>query len=103
MSPPTNTTPVTSSSTVGNGDNDHQIWIVPEEDGFDPHKIVIEGIASCIRSKFEFARPSWKKFLESTHDMLFEEFKVRTLYTYDYIKSYDFDINLSYCLLPSLI
>ncbi|KAH0633005.1 hypothetical protein KY284_035791 [Solanum tuberosum] len=76
MSPPTNTTPVTSSSTVGNGDNDHQIWIVPEEDGFDPHKIVIEGIASCIRSKFEFARPSWKKFPESTHDMWFEEFKI---------------------------
>ncbi|KAH0636006.1 hypothetical protein KY290_036406 [Solanum tuberosum] len=76
MSPPTNTTPVTSSSTVGNGDNDHQIWIVPEKDGFDPHKIVIEGIASCIRSKFEFARPSWKKFPESTHDMWFEEFKI---------------------------
>jgi len=33
MSPPANRTPVTSSSTVGNGDNDHQIWIVPEEDG----------------------------------------------------------------------
>ncbi|KAH0776407.1 hypothetical protein KY290_007818 [Solanum tuberosum] len=43
-------TPVTSSSTVGDGDNDHQIWIVPEEDGFDPHKIVIEGIASWIRN-----------------------------------------------------
>ncbi|KAK6775797.1 hypothetical protein RDI58_026798 [Solanum bulbocastanum] len=37
-------------------DNDHQIWIVPEEDGFDPHKIVIEGIASWIHSKFELAR-----------------------------------------------
>ncbi|KAH0722671.1 hypothetical protein KY290_005330 [Solanum tuberosum] len=75
MSPPANRTPVTSSSTVGNGDNDHQIWIVPEEDGFDPHKIVIDGIASCIRSKFELARPSWKKFPQSTHDMWFEEFK----------------------------
>ncbi|KAH0724260.1 hypothetical protein KY285_003657 [Solanum tuberosum] len=75
MLPPANRTPVTSSSTVGNRDNDHQIWIVPEEDGFDPHKIVIDGIASCIRSKFELARPSWKKFPQSTHDMWFEEFK----------------------------
>ncbi|WMV54399.1 hypothetical protein MTR67_047784, partial [Solanum verrucosum] len=53
-----NRTPVTSSNTFGNVDNDHQIWIVPEEDGFDPHKIVIEGIASWICSKFELARPS---------------------------------------------
>ncbi|KAH0657658.1 hypothetical protein KY289_026406 [Solanum tuberosum] len=44
MSPLANRTPVTSSSTIGNGDNDHQIWIVPEEDGFDPHKIVIDGL-----------------------------------------------------------
>ncbi|MCD9638637.1 hypothetical protein HAX54_022727 [Datura stramonium] len=29
---------------------------------FDPHKPVIEGIANCIRSKFELAKPSWKKF-----------------------------------------
>ncbi|XP_049406263.1 uncharacterized protein LOC125869906 [Solanum stenotomum] len=43
---------------------------------FDPHKIVIKGIASCIRSKFEYAKPLWKKFLESTHDMWFEEFKI---------------------------
>ncbi|WMV45969.1 hypothetical protein MTR67_039354, partial [Solanum verrucosum] len=58
MSPPINRTRVTSSSTVGNGDNDHQISIVPEEDG-----------------KFELARPSWKNFSESTHEMWFVEFK----------------------------
>ncbi|PHT46236.1 hypothetical protein CQW23_15394 [Capsicum baccatum] len=42
---------------------------------FDPHKVVIDGIANCIRSKFELARPSWKKFLESTREMWFEKFK----------------------------
>ncbi|XP_049397370.1 uncharacterized protein LOC125861545 [Solanum stenotomum] len=85
MSPPANRTPVTSSSTVGNGDNDHQIWIVPEEDGFDPHKIVINEIASCIRSKFELARPSWNKFPQATHDMWFEEFKKKFKWLPHYI------------------
>ncbi|PHT37855.1 hypothetical protein CQW23_21428 [Capsicum baccatum] len=42
---------------------------------FDPHKVVIDGIANCIWSKFELARPSWKKFPESTREMWFEEFK----------------------------
>ncbi|KAM3303073.1 hypothetical protein P3S67_014103 [Capsicum chacoense] len=70
-----NRTPSTSSGIVDNVDNDHQIWIVPEEDGFDPHKVAIDGIASCIRNKFELARPSWKKFPKSTREMWFEEFK----------------------------
>ncbi|PHU02852.1 putative voltage-gated potassium channel subunit beta [Capsicum chinense] len=43
---------------------------------FDPQKIVIDGIANCIRSKFELARPLRKKFPESTHEMWFEEFKI---------------------------
>nr|XP_016470905.1 PREDICTED: uncharacterized protein LOC107793134 isoform X1 [Nicotiana tabacum] len=79
MSSPTNVTPATSCSAVGggndNGNDDGRMWIVPEEDGFDPHKPVIEGIASCIRSKFELAKPSWKKFPQSTRDMWFDEFK----------------------------
>ncbi|KAK6784800.1 hypothetical protein RDI58_018255 [Solanum bulbocastanum] len=44
---------------------------------FDPHKVVIDGIASCIHSKFGLARSSWKKFSKSTHLMWFEEFKKR--------------------------
>ncbi|MCE2055336.1 hypothetical protein HAX54_042430 [Datura stramonium] len=79
MSPPTNMTPATSCSTVGNADDDYQIWIVPKEDGFNTHKPVIEGITSCIHSKLELARPSWKKFPESTHKMWFEEFKKRAV------------------------
>ncbi|KAM3344601.1 hypothetical protein P3S68_024310 [Capsicum galapagoense] len=75
MSPPTNKTPATSPTIVDNVDDDNQIWIVPEGDRFDPHKVVIDGIAKCTRSKFELARPSWKKFPESTHEMWFEEFK----------------------------
>ncbi|PHU06366.1 hypothetical protein BC332_22855 [Capsicum chinense] len=42
---------------------------------FDPHKVVIDGIANCIWSKFELARPSWKKFPDSTREMWFDEFK----------------------------
>ncbi|XP_060195115.1 uncharacterized protein LOC132624338 [Lycium barbarum] len=75
MSPSTNVTPATSFSTVGNGDDDQRIWIVPEAARFHPHKQVIQGITDCICSKFELARPSWKKFPESTHNMWFEEFK----------------------------
>ncbi|KAM3221816.1 hypothetical protein P3L10_021086 [Capsicum annuum] len=75
MSPPTNRTPATSSNIVDNVDDDDQIWIVPEGDGFVLQKVVIDGINNCIRSKFELARPSWKKFLESTREMWFEEFK----------------------------
>nr|XP_009757557.1 PREDICTED: uncharacterized protein LOC104210361 isoform X2 [Nicotiana sylvestris] len=33
MSPPANMTPTTSCSTVGNGDDEHQIWFKPEADG----------------------------------------------------------------------
>lgn len=77
MSPPANMTPATSSSTVGNDDDEHRMWIKPEADGFDPHKPVIEGIAICIRSKFELAKPSWKKFSQSIRDMWFEEFRLR--------------------------
>lgn len=47
---------------------------------FDLYKVVNDGIANCIRSKFELARPSWKKFPESTREMWFEEFKVKNLY-----------------------
>ncbi|KAF3655451.1 hypothetical protein FXO37_15940 [Capsicum annuum] len=36
---------------------------------FDPHKVVIDGIANCIQSKFELARPSWKNFPESTREV----------------------------------
>ncbi|PHT52883.1 hypothetical protein CQW23_07345 [Capsicum baccatum] len=43
---------------------------------FDPHKVVIDGIANCIQSKFEMARPLRKKFPESTREMWFEEFKL---------------------------
>ncbi|KAF3659726.1 putative suppressor protein SRP40-like isoform X2 [Capsicum annuum] len=75
MSPPSNRTPATSPNIVDNVADDNQIWIVPERDGFDPHKVVIDGIANCIWSKFELARPSWKKFLESTRKMWFEELK----------------------------
>ncbi|KAM3270411.1 hypothetical protein P3S67_029518 [Capsicum chacoense] len=75
MSPPANKTPTTSRNIVDNVDDDNQIWIVPERDGFDPHKVVIDGIANCIQSKFELDRPSWKKFLEFTPVMPFEEFK----------------------------
>ncbi|PHT45577.1 putative voltage-gated potassium channel subunit beta [Capsicum baccatum] len=42
---------------------------------FDPHKVVIDGIANCIQSKFELARPSWKNFPESTREVWFEQFK----------------------------
>ncbi|KAM3379108.1 hypothetical protein P3S68_011521 [Capsicum galapagoense] len=75
MSPPSNRTPVTSPNIVDNIADDNQIWIVPEGDGFDPHKVVIDGIANYIRSKFELARPSWKKFPESSCEIWFEEFK----------------------------
>ncbi|KAM3238242.1 hypothetical protein P3L10_013272 [Capsicum annuum] len=75
MSPPANMTPPTSPNIVDNIADDNQICTVPEGDGFDPHKVVIDGIANCIRSKFELARPSWKKFPESTREMWFEEFK----------------------------
>ncbi|KAM3301535.1 hypothetical protein P3S67_016037 [Capsicum chacoense] len=75
MSPPANRTPATSSNIVDNVDNDNQIWIVPEGHGFVLQKVVIDGITNCIRSKFELVRPSWKKFLESTREMWFEEFK----------------------------
>ena len=47
---------------------------------FNPHKVVIDGIANCIQRKFELARPSWKKFPESTHEIWFKEFKVKNLY-----------------------
>ncbi|KAF3667830.1 hypothetical protein FXO38_08402 [Capsicum annuum] len=47
---------------------------------FDPHKVVIDGIANCIQSKFELARPSWKNFPESTREVWFEEFKVDLIY-----------------------
>ncbi|KAF3654805.1 hypothetical protein FXO37_16289 [Capsicum annuum] len=75
MSTPANRTPVTSPNIVDNIANDNQIWIVPKGDGFDPNKVVIDGIANCIRSQFELARPSWKKFQESTREMWFKEFK----------------------------
>ncbi|XP_070024698.1 probable transposase-like protein At4g04430 isoform X2 [Nicotiana sylvestris] len=58
MSPPANMTPATSSSTVGNDDDEHRMWIKPEADG-----------------KFELAKPSWKKFSQSIRDMWFEEFR----------------------------
>ncbi|KAF3638860.1 putative suppressor protein SRP40-like isoform X2 [Capsicum annuum] len=80
MSPPANKTPATSPTIVENVDDNNQIWIVPEGDRFDPHKVVIDGIAKCTRSKFELARPSWKKFPESTHEMWFEEFKEMKVY-----------------------
>ncbi|KAM3248285.1 hypothetical protein P3L10_010053 [Capsicum annuum] len=75
MLPPSNRTPPTLPNIVDNVDDDNQMWIVPEEDGFYPHKVVIGGIANCIRSKFELARPSWKKFPESIREIWFEEFK----------------------------
>ncbi|KAM3221887.1 hypothetical protein P3L10_021157 [Capsicum annuum] len=80
MSPPANMNPSTPPNVVDNIADDNQIWIVPEEDGFDPHKVVINSIANCIWSKFELARPSWKKFPESTRKMWFDEFKVKILY-----------------------
>ncbi|KAK4724117.1 hypothetical protein R3W88_026896 [Solanum pinnatisectum] len=51
---------------------------------FDSHKIVIDGIASCIRSEFELARPSWQKFSKSTHLVWFEEFKKRLKWLPEY-------------------
>ncbi|KAK4706600.1 hypothetical protein R3W88_033863 [Solanum pinnatisectum] len=49
---------------------------------FDPHKIVSDGIASCIRSKFKLARPSSKKFSKSSHLMWFDELKVKRFINY---------------------
>ncbi|KAM3232532.1 hypothetical protein P3L10_017891 [Capsicum annuum] len=80
MSPSANMTPSTSPNIVDNAADDNQICIVLEGYGFDPHKVVIDGIANCIWSKFELARSSWKKFLESTREMWFEEFKEKNLY-----------------------
>ncbi|KAM3378934.1 hypothetical protein P3S68_011347 [Capsicum galapagoense] len=64
-----------SPNIVDNVADHNQIWIILAGDGFDPHKVVIDGIGTCIRSKFELARPSWKKFPETTRKMWFEEFK----------------------------
>ncbi|KAK4733612.1 hypothetical protein R3W88_007873 [Solanum pinnatisectum] len=49
---------------------------------FDPHKIVSDGIASCIRSKFKLARPSSKKFSKSSNLMWFDELKVKRFINY---------------------
>ncbi|KAK7268175.1 hypothetical protein RIF29_20866 [Crotalaria pallida] len=59
-SPVINQIPVSSSSHATGGNNENKIVIVPEGDGFDKHKLVISNIASCIRKKFNEAKPSWK-------------------------------------------
>ncbi|KAK7243929.1 hypothetical protein RIF29_38742 [Crotalaria pallida] len=74
-SPVINQTPASSSSHATGGNNENKIVIVPEGDGFDKHKLVISNIASCIRKKFDEAKPSWKKMSIDQRDTWFDMFQ----------------------------
>ncbi|KAK7268140.1 hypothetical protein RIF29_20827 [Crotalaria pallida] len=73
-SPVINQTPASSSSHATGGNNENKIVIVPEGDGFDKHKLVISNIASCIRKKFDEAKPSWKMSIDQ-RDTWFDMFQ----------------------------
>ncbi|KAK7246293.1 hypothetical protein RIF29_41155 [Crotalaria pallida] len=74
-SPVINQTHASSSSHATGGNNENKIVIVPEGDGFDKHKLVISNIASCIRKKFDEAKPSWKKMSTDQRDTWFDMFQ----------------------------
>ncbi|KAK7244419.1 hypothetical protein RIF29_39240 [Crotalaria pallida] len=74
-SPVINQTSASSSSHATGGNNENKIVIVPEGDGFDKHKLVISNIASCIRKKFDEAKPSWKKMSTDQRDTWFDMFQ----------------------------
>ncbi|KAJ1406625.1 putative transposase, Ptta/En/Spm, plant [Sesbania bispinosa] len=72
---------VASSSSHVSG---NKIKILPEEDGFDRHRLVVGAIASIIRSKFEEAKPSWKKITKTHRDTWYDIFKSKFAWSPQY-------------------
>ncbi|TKY55695.1 golgin subfamily A member 5 [Spatholobus suberectus] len=70
-----NEVPSSSSSHVSGDNNGNKILILPKGDEFDQHKLVVETIASIMRSNLVEAKSSWKKLSIDQRDSWFDIFK----------------------------
>ncbi|KAJ1378813.1 hypothetical protein SESBI_47450 [Sesbania bispinosa] len=79
---PTQVTQTAASSSSHVSGN--KIKILPEDDGFDRHRLVVGAIASIIRSKFEEAKPLWKKITKTHRDTWYDIFKSKFAWSPQY-------------------